>query len=184
MNSYPNYRDLERHTGITWQDLFEVEPRLGELLWMARQAGANCLCWSDVDRVFFSIRNRIFELVGFAGCNHRHPVLGSTEAYEVAYWKLYDAVAGLLPRSATRSAEAPEKQCSSGGVASGQSEQFVAQGGQEQLFHPGHPPSDRCPVEDAVVVDDANVHVTVGSDRSVVERGRQWGKRVKRLGPK
>ena len=110
MNPYPNFRDMERLSGITWQDLVELEPRLGELLWMARQAGANCLGWSDVDRVFSPIRNRMFELVGFAGVNRRHPVLGSIVACEVAYWRLYDAVAGLLPRHARDEAQAPKEQ--------------------------------------------------------------------------
>jgi hypothetical protein len=32
-------------------------------------------------------------------------VLGSLEAYTVAYWKLYEAVAGLLPRVAEVRAE-------------------------------------------------------------------------------
>ena len=110
MNPYPNFRDMERLSGITWQDLVELEPRLGDLLWRARQAGVGCLCWSDVDRVFSPFRNAVAELVGFAGHNHRHPVLGGTGAYQVAYWKLYDAVAGLLPGSAGGTAEAPEKQ--------------------------------------------------------------------------
>jgi hypothetical protein len=110
MNLYPNFRDMERHSGITWQDLVELEPRLGELLWKARQAGASCLCWSDVDRVFFPIRNSIFDLIGFTSVNRKHRVLGSTGAYEVAYWKLYDAVAGLLPRHARDESRAPEKQ--------------------------------------------------------------------------
>jgi hypothetical protein len=110
MNPYPNFRDMERLSGITWQDLVELEPRLGELLWKARQAGASCLSWSDVDRVFSPIENSIFELVGFAGVNRRHPVLGSIVACEVAYWKLYDAVAGLLPRRARGEAQAPEEQ--------------------------------------------------------------------------
>jgi hypothetical protein len=108
MNSYPNFQELELRTGVTWQDMVEVEPRLGELLWKARQAGARCHCWLDVDRVFVSIRYSIVELVGFTGKNHAHPVLGSTEAYQVVYWKLYDAVAGLLPRTARGAAEAQE----------------------------------------------------------------------------
>jgi hypothetical protein len=100
MKPYANFRELERLSGVTWQDLVELEPRLGELLWRARLEGVSCRCWSDVDRVFSTIRNSIAELVGSAGRNHRHPVLGSTGAYEVAYWKLYDAVAWLLPSRA------------------------------------------------------------------------------------
>jgi hypothetical protein len=110
MKPYPNFRELERLTAVTWHDLAALEPRLGELLWRARQAGVGCLCWSDVDRVFSPFRNAVAELVGFAGHNHRHPVLGGTGAYQVAYWKLYDAVAGLLPHRAGGAAGAPEKQ--------------------------------------------------------------------------
>jgi hypothetical protein len=109
MKPYPNFWELELLTCVTWQDLVELEPRLGHLLWQARQAGASCLCGADVDRAFPPIRNALVELVGFAGHNHRHPVLGSNGAYVVAYWKLYDAVAGLVPRRAGGAAEAPEK---------------------------------------------------------------------------
>jgi hypothetical protein len=107
---YPNFRELERRTGITWQDLAELEPRLAELLWRARLAGVGCRCWSDVHQAFGPIRNTVVELVGFAGQNHRHPVLGWPGAYDVAYRKLYDAVAGLLPARAGGTDEAPAKQ--------------------------------------------------------------------------
>jgi hypothetical protein len=46
------------------------------------------------------MRNTLVELVGFGGRNHRHLILGSSGAYQVAYWRLYDAVAEMLPRSA------------------------------------------------------------------------------------
>jgi hypothetical protein len=97
MKPYPNIRDLECQYGVTWCDLVDLEPRLEELLWAARQACVTCRKWSDVDRAFVPIRNTLVELVGFAGSNHWHPVLGATGAYQVAYWKLYDAIAGLLP---------------------------------------------------------------------------------------
>jgi hypothetical protein len=97
MIPYPNFRDTERLWAITWGDLTALEPRLEELLWAARAASATCRRWSDVDRVFVPIRNTLTELVGSAGRRHRHRVMGSTGAYQVAYWKLYDAVAGLLP---------------------------------------------------------------------------------------
>jgi hypothetical protein len=64
--------------------------------------------WSDVDGVFALIRNTLTELVGFAGRHHRHPILGSTGAYEVAYWKLYDAVAGLRSARAGSAEESLE----------------------------------------------------------------------------
>src|SRR5215831_18775741 len=94
---YPNFRDLERFYGVTWHDLVEMESRLAELLWTARQARVTCRRWSDVDRVFAPIRNSLAELLGFAGENHGHPILGGPGAYSIAYWKLYDTVAGLLP---------------------------------------------------------------------------------------
>jgi hypothetical protein len=109
MKPYPNLLELERLSGVTWQDLVELEPRLGDLLWRAPQAGARCLCWADVDRLFPPIHNTLVDLVGFDGHHHTHPVLGSAWAYEVAYWKLYDAVAGLLPVPAGSAAD-PEKQ--------------------------------------------------------------------------
>jgi hypothetical protein len=105
MISYPNYRDLERCHGVSWHELVEREPRLAELLWQARQACARCRRWADVDRVFTPIKLTLAKLIGFAGRNRWHPILGCVGAYEVAYWKLYDAVAGLLP---VRSAAADE----------------------------------------------------------------------------
>jgi hypothetical protein len=97
MGPYRNFRQLEKLFGVTWLDLVEVEPELEELLWTARGASVICRRWADVDRLFSPIRNTLAEIVGFAGKNHLHRVLGTTKAYEVAYWKLYDAVAGLLP---------------------------------------------------------------------------------------
>jgi hypothetical protein len=61
-----------------------------------------------VDPAFSPIRNSLGELVGFAGKNHAHPILGSLDAYQVAYWKLYDAVAGLLPGRAAGAEETPQ----------------------------------------------------------------------------
>jgi hypothetical protein len=97
MKSYPKVRDLERSHGVSWQQLTDLEPQLPQLLSEARQASTVCRRWSDVDRLFMPIRNTLVEVVGFASPNCRHEVLGSPGAYQVAYWKLYDAVAGLLP---------------------------------------------------------------------------------------
>jgi hypothetical protein len=115
MKTAPSFRDLERIHGVTWHELTELEPRLGELLWDARQACVTCRAWSDVDRAFASIRNALADLVGFASKNYRHPVLGRRGAYQVAYWKLYGAVAGLLPGRPAGAGEALEE--SEGAVA-------------------------------------------------------------------
>jgi hypothetical protein len=109
MKPYPSFRDMERLSGITWQYLVEREPRLAELLWAARQACVTCRRWSDVDRAFAPVRVALAGLVGYAGKHHAHPVLGSARAHTVAYWKLYDAVAGLLPGRAAGPDRAPAK---------------------------------------------------------------------------
>jgi hypothetical protein len=92
-----HFRDLEAAHGVTWRKLVESEPKLEELLWAARRAGAACRKWSDVDRAFAPIRNALAELVGVEGRRRTSPVLGSAGAIEVAYWRLYDAARGLLP---------------------------------------------------------------------------------------
>jgi hypothetical protein len=98
VNHIPKSHDLERIHGVTWWQLTDLEPRLNELLWKARQDGARCRCQEEVARAFGPIRNAVAELVGFQGRHRNHPVLGSVGAYEVAYWRLYDAVVCLLPR--------------------------------------------------------------------------------------
>lgn len=100
MNRFPRISDLERTHGVNWWQLAHLEPELHQLLWRARQAGATCRSRSEVDSVFSPVRNDLSALVGFSGRHSRHPVLGSLGAYEVAYWKLHEAVAGLLPRVA------------------------------------------------------------------------------------
>jgi hypothetical protein len=97
MNALPNVYDVERTYGIRWCQLVDLEPRVQELLWRAREAGAGCRGWADVQRLFSPLRHDLAGLLGFSGRHRRHPVLGSVGAYEVAYCKLYEAVVGLLP---------------------------------------------------------------------------------------
>ena len=110
MKPYPNLQDVERRSGVTWHELVELDSRLAELLWEARRSCGNCRRWSDVEQAFAPMRNGLAELVGFARNDRRHPVLRSAEAYQVAYWKLYDAVAGLLPTRADCADESLEEQ--------------------------------------------------------------------------
>jgi hypothetical protein len=97
VNHIPKIHELEQAHGVTWGQLAGLEPRLDELLWKARADGASCRCGEDAERAFAPIRNALGELVGFRAGQSSHPVLGSLGAYEVAYWRLYDAVAGMLP---------------------------------------------------------------------------------------
>jgi hypothetical protein len=106
MQPHRNFRHLERLFGIAWHDLVQIEPALEELLRTARHTSGICRRRADVDQLFAPIRKSLAELVGSAGKNVRHPVLGSTKAYEIAYWKLYDEVAVLL-LSGTIGTEAP-----------------------------------------------------------------------------
>jgi len=99
--TYPRVHELERAHGVTWQELTRQEPRLDELLWQARADGARCRDREDVARVFAPLRGALTELIGFRGRHRNCPVLGSVGAYEVAYWRLREAVSGLLPRPAT-----------------------------------------------------------------------------------
>jgi hypothetical protein len=110
---YPNVDAVQRTFGITWGQLVELEPRLETLLRGARAGGARCHTFADVDRVFGPVRNELAGLLGFAGEHHRHPVLGSVAALEVAYWKLYDAVAGLVAGRAAGAPGSPACPCKS-----------------------------------------------------------------------
>jgi hypothetical protein len=116
VNHIPKVDDLERAHGVTWGELAGLEPRLNELLWQARAAGAGCRCCEDAHRVFALFRGALAELVGFSGRHRAHAVLGSVGAYEVAYWRLHHAVSALLARSADArgAGEAPAQPLSQG----------------------------------------------------------------------
>jgi hypothetical protein len=103
----PNGDPVQRTDGVSWGQLVDLEPQVQELLWRARLAGASCRTSPDVARAFGPVKNELAGLIGFAGKHRRHPVLGSVGAYQVAYQKLYDAVAGLLPGRAAGTHEAP-----------------------------------------------------------------------------
>jgi hypothetical protein len=107
---YPSVNDVQRTFGVTWVQLVELEPRLKILLGRAQLAGASCRTFTDVDRVFGPLRNELAALIGFAGKHDSHRILGSAGAYEVAYWKVYNAVAGLVPGQAADTRKAPENQ--------------------------------------------------------------------------
>ena len=98
MNHISKVQDLERAYGVMWGELARLEPGLNELLWQARAEAARCCHWNDVEQLFAPFRDALAELVGFRSGHRGHSLLGSVGAYEVAYWRLHDAVSGLLPR--------------------------------------------------------------------------------------
>jgi anti-anti-sigma regulatory factor len=104
--NYPNVHDVERTHGVTWFRLVELEPQVERLLWRARLAGAKWRPFMPVERIFGPVRDELAQLIGFVGKHRKHPVLGSVGAYEVAYWKLFHAVAGSLCGSPGGAAEA------------------------------------------------------------------------------
>src|SRR5262249_43196645 len=110
MKYYPNIKELERIHGVSWHDLVQREPALEDLLWVARRLSISCRRWSDLDRVFAPVLDELIGLFGLHGKLHRDPILGRTVAYEIAYGKLYDAVAGLLPGRADVAEKSPEDQ--------------------------------------------------------------------------
>jgi hypothetical protein len=103
MKAFASVHDTEHSHGVTWHQLVELEPELHQLLYRSRMAGAACRCPADVARIFSPLRNELAGLVGFQAKRSSHAVLNTIGAYEVAYWKLYHAVTGLLPAVCGRS---------------------------------------------------------------------------------
>jgi hypothetical protein len=83
----------------TFDDLAALEPRLARLLAEAQECRLRRGRRLDVTAVFYSygrhrpgFKRRLSELVGWA--SGREGVLGSSEAYEVVYRVVYQALAG------------------------------------------------------------------------------------------
>jgi hypothetical protein len=93
MIAFLKVHDIERCHGVTWGELVELEPGLAHLWWQARQAGSACRNWADARWIFALVRRDLATLVGLTSKHHRHPVLGTVGAFDVAYWRLFDAVA-------------------------------------------------------------------------------------------
>jgi hypothetical protein len=89
---HPSVSDVQHSFGISWGRLVELEPELENLLQRVGSTGGSRRTVADQDRVFGPLRNELASLVGFARKHRCHPILSSAEAYEVAYWVLYDAV--------------------------------------------------------------------------------------------
>jgi hypothetical protein len=108
MSTVPKVHEIEQARRVTWGELAALEPGLNELLWQARAAGAACRARQDVPRALAPVCNAMSDLIGFLGKHRNHPLLGSADAYMVAYWKLHEAVCELLPPPAAASTVAEE----------------------------------------------------------------------------
>jgi hypothetical protein len=108
MKSISTIHGAEHNHDVTWHELVELEPELLQLLWWARLAGTACRNRWDIDRAFSPLRNDLAGLIGFQGKHSKHPILGTAGAYAVAHWKLYEAIAALVPTVAATKAEEPE----------------------------------------------------------------------------
>jgi len=94
MNDVRNVKDVERIHRVRWADLVELEPELDRLLTCATEAGTDCRNQRDVELRWSPFKGWLAELIGFYGRHRHHPVLGTVAAYDVAYWRLHNAVAG------------------------------------------------------------------------------------------
>jgi|GEM_PF-6805732 len=88
---------------LTWQKLTQLEPRLLEVLKQAQAVkddkSERSFC---ANRVWFGydepgpgprgLKSKVSSLVGWCSVNAGHPVLGSSEAYDLAYRTVYDAL--------------------------------------------------------------------------------------------
>jgi hypothetical protein len=113
MKFIPDVDEMEHLHGVTFGRLVNQEPRLERLLWEARKVGATCRSQADVLAAFDTVRNQLSELIGFSSPHRVHRLLGSVGAYEVAYWKLFHAIADLVP-GATRFDRVASSEASAG----------------------------------------------------------------------
>jgi hypothetical protein len=130
MNDPAGVQDVKHERGLHWRQLADLEPRLYSLLWRARQEGVACESWPQARAVVVRLASELTSLVGFQGEHHRHPILGSVAAYEVAYWMLVEAVTSRLehpapetmphPLSILSSAQPGGQPCASGDTAAGE----------------------------------------------------------------
>jgi hypothetical protein len=109
MNTIPKVHEIEQARGVTWAELAGLEPRLNELLWKARAAGAACRAHQDVPRVLGPICNAMCDLIGF------RPSTGITPSLDrpgPTWWPT-----GSSTRPFPRAAPAPSTQlgCRGGG---------------------------------------------------------------------
>src|SRR5262245_36221790 len=100
MNHIPKVQDLERAHGVTWGELAGLEPRLLELLWQARAAGAGCRSREEVRQVFAPFRNAVAELLGLRGSTGDIPFSRRSRPY--SYW------------AASISRKTPQNACNAG----------------------------------------------------------------------
>lgn len=79
---------------MSWKKIIEIEPRLQELYEKARKLSKRKD--KDIDRIwggFTGLKSELCRLVGY-DMDVYNEVLCTSEAYEIAYRKIYNALAG------------------------------------------------------------------------------------------
>ena len=84
---------------LTWEALVELEPRLEGLLGRVLAARPIRRRGANYEGIWGRFKDPLSDLVGYFLPSSRDPRLRSTEAYDVAYKKLYDALHDSGPHS-------------------------------------------------------------------------------------
>lgn len=94
-----NIEDIKMKNKITWKQLTEYEPELIELYEdckSIKDKGGKYFCANEVwygGEKDGGFRDWLMNLVGWdAQKIHKYPILGTSEAYDLAYEKCYDAL--------------------------------------------------------------------------------------------
>lgn len=85
---------MEEVHGVSWDQLELLEPRIAVLLARVRAVRPSIKDEWDEERCWNRFKKPIADIVGYLGENRGHPVLGTTEAYDVVYWRLHNTLVG------------------------------------------------------------------------------------------
>ena len=77
---------------LTWEVLVELEPRLESLLNRVLAARPTRRRGANYEGIWGQFKDPLSDLVGYFLPSNRDPRLRSTEAYDVAYKKLHNAL--------------------------------------------------------------------------------------------
>lgn len=82
-------KDIEEMHELTWEKLVELEPRLEGLLLDAQASRPLSKRRFNYELAWCEFKQPIANLVGWHRWDDCDPVLRTTAAYDVVYWKLF-----------------------------------------------------------------------------------------------